>query len=374
MFNSFPYLILFGFFLVLYLIEDTYKNDVSVRNKVRFFCGTAFVIFFGFRGYIGSDWLNYEYSYSITSWKEWTINDYEIGYSAIAKTFAFFKISYFYFVAFITTLQVFLLDRFLSKYPKFSVSIFYIALIALFPVLIVDLQRNFLSILLVMNGIALINSGNKKGFYLYVGAGMLFHLSAIVFFILPYLDRIKFKKGLLLVLFILGLIIYALQINFYKSALSILASAVGGRLEHLIEQSTGETEVAYGLTIGIVEKIFLYILIFNIYTKISKEYRLIVNACIVYLLIYFYFSTSQSFINRFANLFFWGYILSYDQLRTYLMRLKLKPIFVFCFLTFCFLRTYVGYNSILYRYTNILVQEEDKTLRIYDRNAFYFGR
>jgi len=374
MFYSFPYLILFAFYIVFYLIEDTYKNNASVRSKIRFFCALLFIVFFGFRGYIGSDWFNYEYSYSITSWKQWTINDYEFGYSAIAKTFAFFKIEYFNFVAFITALQIFLLDRFLSKFPKFSVSFFYIALIALFPILIIDLQRNFLSILCVINGIVFLNEGKKKQFYLFVVVGMLFHLSAIVFFILPYLNKLKFKKGMLLALFAVGLAVYFLQINFYKGILSTIGTVVGGRLEHLIGQSTAETESAYGLTFGIIEKIVLYILLINVYPKISKSSLLIVNACVIYLLIYFYFSTSQSFINRFANLFFWGYIMTYDLLREYFMKLKLKSFFMLSFILFCFLRVYIGYNSTLYRYVNVLIETENKGIRIYDRNASYLGR
>ncbi|RRN77098.1 EpsG family protein [Pseudoxanthomonas sp. SGD-10] len=375
MFYSFPYLLLYTFNVLLFIYERIYtNNNVLVRNRIRFLCGVSFFLFFGFRGYVGSDWFNYELSYSLTSWSQWLLSDYELGYSAIAKTFAYFKIDYFYFVSFLTGIQVLLFDRFISRYSYISVPLSYIIIIALFPILIIDLQRNFISILIVINAIPFLESNQKLKFYLYVTVSMLFHLSGIVFFFLPFIDRSRFSQKVVLVLFLVGLVVYFLQINFYQEALSIIGKAVGGRLEYLINQSVREDEVSYGITVGIIEKIALFLALLLFYPSVMRRAPLMIKVGIIYLLVYLYFSTSQSFINRFANLFFWGYLVIYSVLFFALKKYKLRSLFVWFLLLFCFVRVYVGYDNVIYKYVNVLVEHENKMERINNRNLHYENR
>lgn len=375
MFYSLPYLLLFTFNLLLFIYEKvSVNNGVLISKRIRFLCGFSFFLFFGFRGYIGTDWLNYELSYSVTSWSEWLVTDYELGYSAIAKTFAYFEIDYFYFVAFLTAIQVLLFDRFIAKYSFASVPFSYIIIIALFPVLIIDLQRNFISILIVMNAIPLLEKNQKKRFYFLVALSMLFHLSAIVFFLLPLINKYRFNQRAVFFLFLIGLIVYFLQLNFYQGALSALGSAVGGRFEHLINQSAGEEEMSYGITIGILEKIILFIMLLLMYPSVMNRSPLIIKASFIYLLIYLYFSTSQSFINRFANLFFWGYMLAYGVLIVTLKKYKLSSLLVCFLLLFCLMRVYIGYNNVIYKYVNVLIKEENRMERISNRRLHYENR
>lgn len=375
MFYSYPYLLLFFFNLLLFIYEKINVNcEVYLRKRIRFICGFTFFLFFGFRGYVGSDWFNYELSYSLTSWSEWLVSDYEIGYSAIAKTFAYFEIPYFYFVAFLTAIQVLLFDRFIVKYSFTSVPLSYIIIIALFPVLIIDLQRNFISILIIMNALPFLESGQKSRFYFWIVLSMLFHVSAVVFFLLPLINESRFNRKIVFFLFLVGLVVYFLQLNFYQSTLSALGSAIGGRFEYLLGQSTGENEVSYGITVGILEKIVLFIMLLLLYPSVMSRSPLVIKASLIYLLIYLYFSTSQSFINRFANLFFWGYMVAYSILIVTLKKHKLSSLLVCFLLLFCFIRVYVGYNNIIYKYVNILIDDENKMERVSNRRFYYENR
>src|SRR5690606_435134 len=115
-------------------------------------------------------------------------------------------------------------------------------------------------------------------------------------------------------LFIGGIVVYLLQINFYKDLLNSLGSLVGGRLQYLINQAAGGDETSYGISFGIIEKVLMYFAMILFYSKLKNYNPLIINACFIFILIYLGFSTSQSFINRFSSLFLWGYILTYSYL------------------------------------------------------------
>lgn len=370
---SFPYIVLLVFYLGLFFLEATRRNDVVFKRHLRIICGGIYFIFFGFRGYIGSDWYNYEISYFYTQWGEWLLTDYEFGFSIIAKSFKAFELSYFNLVAFTTLLQVVLFDRFFSRYSE-TISLCYVIMIALFPVVIIDLQRNFTSILLVLNGLRYLERGQRLRFFMFVAAGMLFHVSAVVYFLLPVLTKKLFKKRTLIVLLILGLIVYFLQINFYKGILTFIGSVLGGRIEYLISQAVGEEESAYGLTVGILEKIGFYIALIFMYPRLRSLSPVIVNSCFVFILIYLFFSTSQSFINRFANLFSFGYILLYCNLVMMLLYKKNGFSAVAMIMLFFTLRTGLAYNNVLYKYVNILWEEDSREVRLIDRSFYYENR
>lgn len=369
MYNNYPYLLFLLFLIFLLVIEWKYEGD-KVRLWIRISTLTTFVIFFGFRGYVGTDWYNYEVSYQLTSWSNWLISDYEIGFSALVKTLKALSFNYFFVVAVITCVQGLLFDNLINKVSR-SIVFPYILLIALFPIVVIDLQRNFLAILIAMHGVLYLHNGKTAKYYLFVLLAILFHFSSIVFLVLPLLSKRRFSIILLASLFIIGCVIYVLQINFYQPVLAALGELIGGRTEHLINQVVRVDEYAYGFSIGIVEKAVLFLVILITYPKIPDKYLVFVNACIVYVLIYFYFSTSQSFINRFANLFMFGYLWYYAYAFITYRNSKLYSLFIVFILSFCMLRTYASYSPEIYRYVNILITDEDYSRRVDARDRHY---
>jgi hypothetical protein len=365
---SFPYILLVVFYLVLAIYEHKSKKI----KRTRFIAALIFIFFFGFRGYIGTDWYNYEIYYNNISFRELSFVDKEIGYALLVKLFNLIGVNYLTFVLFLTIIQVYLWDKFISKYA-ISISLSYILIIALFPILI-DLQRNFTSILIVINALPLLQKNKKKNYLLMVLIGMLFHISAAVFIIFIFLkDKIINKKTLVLLL-IIGIIVYTSQVNFYQIALQNLANALGGYYEKLIMQGVSEDETSYGISFGIIEKFALYILLLVLYPRLKKYPPIIINCCFVFLLINFYFSTSQTFINRFAVLFFSGYILTYGYLLNSLKSRAAFKLALMIVVLFALLRTYFSYNNVLYRYTNNMITVDDISLRSYDRSNYYYFR
>jgi len=365
---SLSYVLILVIYIFLFVLQIVIPNSES-RKRIRLICAVVFILFFGFRGFIGSDWYNYQISYELTSWNEWLITDYELGFSILMKTLKLLNFEYFNVVFVITLFQVFLFDRVVNLTCK-NVVLPYILVIALFPIVIIDLQRNFISILLAMNGFLFFRDGKMKMYYFFILLALSFHTSAIVYFFIPVINRIRFSNAFLVIIFLIGLFVYFFQINFYYTFLSFIESTAGGRISYLISQVTGNQEEAYGVSIGIIEKIILFILIIVGYNKVEKENLFFVNCAIIYILVYLYFSTSQSFINRFANLFMFGYIWYYSYLC-----LKVKnPIYQMYFFTiilFCVMRTFLAYNVSIYDYKNVLFDNENYYERLNQRSRHY---
>ena len=113
-FYNLPYLILVLIYVAIYFYGNS-SSQLKNKSNTRFFCALLFILFFGLRGYIGSDWLNYENYYYETSLSSWTVLDYEIGFSFITKLFHDLGFSYQFYVFFLTVLQALLWNRFLKK-------------------------------------------------------------------------------------------------------------------------------------------------------------------------------------------------------------------------------------------------------------------
>ncbi|MCP1997429.1 EpsG family protein [Flavobacterium sp. HSC-61S13] len=331
-----------------------------------------FLLFFGFRGYIGSDWFNYNLKYESTLWNVWTADDYEIGFSFLMKMSKLLGLSYQSFVLGITLIQVFLINKLFGSYLKY-VSLGYILLIALFPIVIIDLLRNFTAILIGMFAIPYIIENKKTKAILIILLAVSFHTSSVFLFFLFFIGKKVINKRLLVVLSFLGIIVYLLEFNFYKDFLEMIGSAVGGRIEHLLNQGADDTEKAYGITWGILEKIVLLGFIIIYYNRVIKYNAFLVNSCIIYLLVYLYFSTSQSFINRFSNLFLLGYIYMYTNV-VLSVAANNSRFWIRYILLFCFMRTGLSYNNELYTYSNNILSDDNVNTRFLAREQYYKNR
>ena len=169
-----PYICVF----ILFFLLLKYENNNGNRNNVRLIAAGIFILFYGFRGYIGTDWYNYSTYYEQATLKSWSEADYELGFAFIAKLFHDLGISYLGFVFFIVLLQTFLWDRLLKRLNQ-PIALSYIILISIFPLLIIDLLRNFTSILIALQGLPFLIRGNKKGAIGYFLLSVLFHTTGL---------------------------------------------------------------------------------------------------------------------------------------------------------------------------------------------------
>lgn len=368
-FYSLPYILLILIFFIASYFEKHAKNKKSIVK----FCSIIFVLFFGFRGYIGTDWFNYNNYYAEATLKSWSTNDYEIGFAFIVKLFNDLGIPYLYFVLLLNIFQVYLWNKFL-KDLKLPIALSYAILIAIFPLLIVDLLRNFTSILIAIQGVKFFIRGDAKKSIPYIIISFFFHTTGIFFAILFLLHKKYFIKQSLYIFLFIGLIIYFLQLRFVDNIIIAIGSFAGGRLDYLAT-SVLSSEEGYGVRFGIIEKlIFVFILISN-YDLIVKRQLippLIFNLFFVYIFIQLYFSSIDAFVNRFSLLFFWSYLYIIVQSPYLLPNLFKRRALVNLIILLCIAKVYSTFNTEIYQYSNNLISKDNISEREWIRSRHYF--
>jgi hypothetical protein len=373
-FYSLPYFFLILIFLLIYLYEKS-SSGLKTNVKVRFLCGFIFVLFFGFRGYIGSDWLNYNAYYSEATLSSWSSRDYEIGFSFLAKLFHDLNFDFEYFVLVITLFQVFLWDRFL-KYNSSNIALSYIILISIFPLLVIDLLRNFTSILIALQAIIYLKNNKKFKAAVFILSSVFFHATGLVFFVLFFLRKKYFKKQMLFAIFLIGIIIYFLQIRYIDYVILVVGDLLGGRFQYLAG-TVIDSELVYGIRVGILVKIFFMVIVLFNYNHIVKNKiisPLIFNAFFCYCFIQLYFSAYDAFINRFALLFFWAYLIVLTNMKIMIKNHNFGKFALVIIFFLCFLKTTVTFNQEIYIYSNNLFGKDSFENRKILRNEHYDSR
>ncbi|MEC4086897.1 EpsG family protein [Myroides odoratimimus] len=368
--NNLPYLVLILLYFILFYIELRLPQQ---RNKISQICFIIYLFFFGFRGLIGTDWYNYQIEYDFLGNSMSYTSTLEQGFQFIVYICNSIGLSYYNFVFVITTLQSVLLYKILDYHAKY-ISLSYIILIAIFPIVIVDLLRNFTSLLIVMSGLPYLLRNRKGVFVGYILLGMTFHTSAIVFGVLFFIKNKLLAKKVIIYLSIIGSLVYIFQINFYKDLLLLIGAMTGGRIEYLIEQTTGKEEVAYGISVGIIEKFIILYLIIKNYNKVKMSNVLWVNCLLIYVFVNLYFNTSQSFVNRFATLFMFGYIFILNDFMYYYKSKFNVNFSLIAICSFLILRTFLGYSGDIYNYSNSLLGDDNWNVRYGTRESHYLDR
>lgn len=359
---SIPYILLGAIYILLSVIYYKGKSE-KAKLKIRIFSVFLFVFFFGFRGFVGTDWyLYYDYYYYFLN--DSNHRDVEPGFAFLARFIRYLGCNYHLFVLIITIIQGILLDNFLKKYST-NIPLSYAVLIAVFPLLIIDLLRNFLSILIFLQSIRYIVERKLFYFLLIVFIALLFHSTAVLLLPFYFLSKRVIGKKTILLLFGIGLIFYILGIDFIKPLLVLFGNFLGGRYQLLVDIYL-ESDIfgnSYGLRFGIIEKILFFFLVFYKYNRIiqmGKDNRAIIffiNIFFLYILANLFFSTVNIMIERFAVLLFFSYLIVIPLLHT-IYRIRYNKIIVFIYIYILLLvKISVSMNQPIYMYENILYND-----------------
>ena len=372
LYNSFPYLILLLSFLILGILEKCYPHE---RRKVQILECFLFIFFFFFRGFVGTDWTNYyEYYTSLSNSNyTWNLTRYEPSFSILANLCHALNFDYNGWIFLLVAIQGILFDSFFSKKVDYMF-LPYIITIAIFPNLIIDTLRNFLSILV---GLSAIEENRKKHILKSVVLLLLsisFHLSGILFIILFPLSKFYFNKKVIYALFIVGLIVFFFRISFIEPVIKIIGRILGGEYEIMANLYVEGDSAAYDVSIGIIEKILIFFLVMYKYDSIVKTGvidKYLFNIFILYILCQFYLTEMSILVTRFAVLFFAGYVAILSSIDS-IYRLKSnKTMLYVILLSLCLFKTSIAYNADLYKYHNIIFQEESLNDRKYNVRKHY---
>jgi len=188
--------------------------------------------------------------------------------------------------------------------------------------------------------------------------GVLFHTSSLLYLPLYFVLHKRWSRKIILFLFIIGNVVFLLQLEWCKVILTNIGTLFPGRLGLMIKLyfASDFYGKAYGITIGYLERFFSFIILFYFYEKIfkiNKNNLLYMNIFFIYIFIFLYFSEIMIILERVTLLFIFPYWILYPQIYS-LIKNRNKQIFLFILLFYGVLKMGVGNRNIFSLYDNIL--------------------
>lgn len=374
---SIPYIILILFYGGASLVYHSSKSD-KVHVVLRVSCVALFLLFFGFRGFIGDDWTNYYPMFERTSAQNWedmlqAMQDtaFEPGFFMLTLVCKQVSGESYVFYQFVCSLIVlFLLYRFLSRNLDNIPLGFLLYLCFGGFVMSTNLMRNSISILIFLNAIDFLRRRKAIPYFLLCLLALSFHNSAILYFPLYFFFHKRCPRWLFLLVILGGNAVFLLQVKTITPVLLTMARALGEvyekLLENYIEGKYGD--ISAGFSIGLLERTFTTFLVWCYYDKLHaqrEENALFVNAMLAYMFLNLFFYEFQIVGQRLANLFvFFYWVIWVDLIRCFSIRGN-KLLYISFMGVYCVLKI-AGLTCLeTYRYDNFLLGAKSYEERLY---------
>ncbi|WP_404985303.1 EpsG family protein [Chryseobacterium sp. M5] len=372
---SYPYIILFLIFFVLFLWENRIRKKDGNLNMVRYLCMLVFFVFFGFRGYLDTDFTVYYPLYEMAP----TIDDtngiakffsgihedvllkIEPGFKVILVLLKSINEDYLTLQIFSSFINVLFLNYFFKKYSPQYVLAFIMYLIFSGLIIEINLLRNSKAIFLFIYSLQFIKERNAVKFFICNGIGILFHSSAIFFFPMYFFLHKKIPTPFVWGTFLLGNLLFLGQIKYITPVVIAVGDFFGGAYSLLAEAYSSNKlyNSSYSISVGYLEKVFTFIILYQFYKKIGEKIKddntlnIFYNSFFLYAVSYFFLSEYSVFIDRITTLFVFSYWILYAYLYAVLKQ-ELKAVFTVVLLFFGIYKMVYLNNNILRNYENIL--------------------
>ena len=184
---SISYLLLL---FILGILADFFrKSDEVTRQKINIICIALFILFFGFRGFVGDDWINYYPAFEELSFANLADFFYSFDESTFEPGFVLLMLlckstinNYHFLVLVCTLINCFLLFRFIFRNIKNTPLALIVFLCMGGLIMEINLLRNSISILLFVNSLDYIQERKPLKFYMMNLLGLTFHVTSIIYF------------------------------------------------------------------------------------------------------------------------------------------------------------------------------------------------
>lgn len=381
---SIPYIIITLFYGIVATFYPKSSDMPDRQRNIDICCIAVFVLFFGFRGFIGDDWLNYytyfqncsldSFSLNIFSFNEGFV--YEPGFTLLVLLCKSIFGSYEVLNIVCCVINIVLLYKFFRRYSSnFPLGLMVYICMGGF-LMSINLMRNTIAILLVANALHYIEERKALPYFLVCTLALSFHVSSLFYFPLYLFFHKKLNKWIYLCIFLCGLIFFLSQIKFVSSILSLLLGFFSERLQFLVTIYTEVHATSKSISIGLLERILTGVLIFCYYDKlktIRESNTLFINSYIVYFFFYFFFWEFEVMSSRLANLFTFFYWVIWPDLLKCFWYENNRRLFVF-FLTVYSIFKVIGLSRfITYDYDNILFGAKSYIERYYIHDNYKYG-
>lgn len=376
---SIPYIfVLFILGVCAFLYESA--NGSKQRAHINIIAITIFLIFFGFRGYVFTDWTSYTETIKNVSWEDiFQISSDESDSVIREPLFTLLccmcslisrELSFVFFVT--TLIDLFLFVRVLNRWNIKNLAFVWILFITYEGLIIMfNLLRNQIAILIFLNALEYIDKRKPIPYFSLCFASLGFHLSSLLYFPLYFFLHKKLNKWIFLTIYASFLIFYLSKL----SIISIIISALGleGILAAKIKLYTELYSANRELSIsGTFFSTFFIILLSIYYKKITEtlKYRVMaINSLLIFFFFFYIFADFKVLSERMSILFifpFWFLWIDLTQCLTILNNKK-----ILCSIIFLYSLYTTAFNMTIpvQEYDNILfgAKSEKERLKIFNK-------
>ena len=231
---SVPYLLLLSLFILLTVVEYNYDNNRKIRQCVRICCCALFVLFFGFRGFVGWDWVNYYPAYQeiVPLFSRGYLNNYDIGtfeggFVTFMSVVKLISSNYHFFILVCVVIDVSILHVFFKRHSS-NYAFSFLIFIALYLGAELDILRNMKSIGLFLLSVKYIQQRRFLPYLLLMTLAFMFHSSTLFLFPLYFVPR-TLPRQCFIVVFVVGNLLYLSQIAYMAPLISEGGRLLGGK-------------------------------------------------------------------------------------------------------------------------------------------------
>lgn len=381
---SLPYILVLFVFAILatiYAQRHENKEDALLCTCTSVGAIVLFYIFFAFRGYVYSDWINYSEIFNNVEWgdifnitnSKSTAVIHEPGYTLLMCLCSLVTREYAFLVFVITTIDTILFIRFLRRWNIENIAFAFMLFCTFEGVgLMFNALRNQLAIFIFLNGIEYIHKRKPIPYFLYCFAAVCFHSSSILYFPLYFFLSRKVNKWIFLSLILGFFIFYISQISIVQTLISLigLEGSLGEKAEFYTEAFT----VARALSpTGTLEKLGLTLLIFLYYDKLTEEKSniVLINSLIICYFFYYVFGEFRMLSSRLSLLFIYSYWVLCVRLTNVFAIQNNKRLYGGIFFLYCLYVTALAYKQPIQEYDNLLFggKSQAERLKIYNKTV-----
>ncbi|WP_291125005.1 EpsG family protein [Flavobacterium sp. UBA6031] len=376
---SLPYILIIVFFLGISVIQLGIPLDEKSRKYLNYFVIIAYVLFFGFRGFIATDWMNYYSTFKILPTNfihALNVSSFEPGFVIYSVLIKKIFPNYETFQLLNTITNIILLNIFFKRYlnEKYY-ALGFAVFVAFFGYIFeINLLRNFKSLLIFLLALKYIENRNWLKYYLCVILALLFHWTSIVFIPLYFFLHKKINIRILIGIFVVGTFVYLLQFEYVKPLIKSFSKLLPLNMGEKIAGYLGSETFggSYGLTFGYFERTLIMFLILFYYKSITnnKSNILFVNSYLIFIAFYLYFSEVSIIIVRMASIFAYSYWIIIPLIIMNMQK-NIKPI-MFLFISLLLIaKIHMVTNSLFYEYDSLLAKNYktyEERIKIYDKN------
>lgn len=390
---SFPYILLIAFFEILAFVFDNDERLVAEKEgrmlsteyrpftKRQLRCTIAAVVgfffFFGFRGFILSDWIIYYPFFQdcsvddLFSFSPTEQGSMEPGFvlltllcRALFNDYAFYV---FVCCAITTSLLLRFFRRRINNLPLCL--LIYITFEGL--VMSTNLMRNSIAICIFLNAIPFIEKRKPLPYFALMLLAFSFHFTSIFYVPLYFFLHRKLNRWVFLGIFLACNAIFLLHISIVSSVFSVLG------LEDFSTRIRAYTELydqSTGISIGYLERLMTGILVFLFMDKLRAmrpNSDIFINGLLLYLIMFFALSEFQVLSKRMCVLFAFGYwVIWIDLIRCFSVRGN-RYLFIAFVYIYCLLRMAGSAFLPDYKYDNVLFGADSYQERLYMHNKTF---